>query len=113
VVRTRHRAVPVNNTISNRWLYLKNTDAVIAVSAKAAESYGPMKPLIQDRMTTILSSVDLSRFRPEQRSNEWRRAHGIDDDHLLVGLIARIQRVKGQRPFLEAAARVAKDFPNA
>lgn len=113
VVRTRHRAVPVKNTISNRWLYLKNTDAVIAVSAKAAESYGPMKPLIQDRMTTILSSVDLSRFRPEQRSIEWRRAHGIDDNHLLVGLIARIQRVKGQRPFLEAAARVAQDFPNA
>ncbi len=113
VVRTRHRAVPVKNTISNRWLYLKNTDAVIAVSARAAESYGPMGPLIQDRMTTILSSVDLSRFRPDQRSNEWRRANGIDDDHLLVGLIARIQRVKGQRPFLESAARVAKDFPNA
>lgn len=113
ILRTRHRVVPVKNTRSNRWLYGKNADAIIAVSTRAGESFGLMLPLLQDRMHVILSSVDTRRFSPKQRSAAWRETHGVKEGEALIGLIARLQRVKGQRPFLQAAARVAEKFPHA
>ncbi len=113
VVRTRHRGLPVNNTISNRWLFLRATSGVLAVSENAAASFGNMRPLLQDKLSVVYSAVDTDNFHSGRRSEDWRAAHGVAEDEPLIGLIARLQRVKGQLFFLRAAAIVLQDFPKA
>lgn len=113
IIRTRHRVVPVVNTLPNRWLFTKRTDGVLAVSQKAADSFGEMTRLIRDKLDVIYSSVDREKFHPSNRWEEWRAGHGVKPEQPLVGLIARFQRVKGQEIFLRAAALVAREFPDA
>lgn len=112
LVRTRHVVVPMACHPFNRWLLTGPTDAVIAVSGAAAASLGPLRSLLEGRLTTILSAVDQERFHPRHRSLQMRRELGAGPETLLVGLIARIQRIKGQAIFLQAAAKVAGRIPD-
>lgn len=113
IVRTRHVVVPMKNHICNRWLLRNCADQVVCVSRAAANSFGVLTPLVRNKLQVIYSSVDAQRFNPDKRSPAWRHAHGIPDDHLLIGLIGRIQTIKGQRIFAEAARQLAMRFPAA
>lgn len=113
IIRTRHRVVPVKNTIANRWMFTRNTHGIISVSQGAARSFGAMQPMLSDKMSVVYSSVDTVNFTPGRRSDSWRESQGVAADAPLIGLIARLQRVKGQKPFLLAARQVLKEFPNA
>jgi len=59
----------------------------------------------------IHPGVDLERFSPDRRSEDWRRKVGLDEDDILIGLIGRFQRVKGQWEFLRVAGIIARDYP--
>jgi glycosyltransferase involved in cell wall biosynthesis len=53
----------------------------------------------------IMNGVDSTAFRPnEEARTRFRRAHGIGDDEVLVGHVARYHPSKDHRSFLEAAA---------
>ena len=56
--------------------------------------------------------VDRGQFNPERRSHEWRRAHGIGDDEMVVSFLGRLVLEKGLDVFADAidAAR-AMDVP--
>jgi len=111
LVRTRHRVIPVNLGRLNRWLFLRATDGIISVSQCAAKSFGPMLRWIEPRHTIVYSSADTEYFNPDRRSVSWRQTNGITDDRIIIGLIARLQRVKGQVIFLKAAALVGVRHP--
>lgn len=113
IIRTRHRVMAVDNDVANRWLFMRGTDMTIAVSEKAAASFGKMRDLLGEKIRVVYSSVDTEKFGPARRSTEWRTKNGVAEDEPLIGLIARLQRVKGQEQFLRAAAKVLKEFPNA
>lgn len=115
LVRTRHVVTPAAQHLLNRWLYARGTQALISVSLAAERSLGALAGLPSIR-AVIHSAVDQEKFRPERRSEAWRReaqGEGAIDDPLWIGLIARIQRIKGQRPFLSAAVRAAAEVPEA
>lgn len=111
LVRTRHVTVPMAQHAANRWLMLGATARTIAVSRAAAASLGEIGRLLGDRLHIVYSAVDLARFSPAKRSEEFRRQLGINPGELLIGLIGRIQNIKGQRIFLEAARAIAQAFP--
>lgn len=55
--------------------------------------------------TVIMNGVDTTAFHPnEEARTRFRRGHGIGDDELLVGHVARYHPSKDHRSFLEAAA---------
>lgn len=112
VIRARHVVTPVHNHLLNRWLYRRATDGVLCVSGAARDSFGPLIKLIRNQRV-ILSSVDSKCFCPELRRDEVRQRLGCTPETLLIGLVGRIQRVKGQRYFLDAAAQVSREVPNA
>ena len=113
LVRTRHVVVPMATHWFNRWLLTRRTRRVIAVSKQAAAGLGPMRDMLGDRLRVIYSAADTQRFHPDRRSAAWRAQMGVAEDGLLVGLVARLQNIKGQRQFLEAAAILAPRFPAA
>ena len=127
LVRARHVVTPVHQHLANRWLYGRATDGVLSVSRAAHASLGPLAALAArggDREAEraalegsaptcriVYSAVDGARLTPARRTSQTREALGAGEDTILVGLIGRIQRVKGQRDFLTAAARVAREHP--
>lgn len=114
LVRTRHVVMPVRPHFFNRWLYRRETDAVVSVSEAAQSGFGPLLELIPNR-SVILSAVDTEKFSPVHRSADWRSAHGPSwggEPPVWIGLIGRFHRIKGQDVFLEAARTVAEERPN-
>ncbi|MCX7766347.1 MAG: glycosyltransferase family 4 protein, partial [Candidatus Sumerlaeia bacterium] len=107
LIRTRHVVVPCRQHIFNKWLYRNCTSAVISVSKRAQESLGKLLDFYpEERKPVIYSAVDTERFSPQCRSEELRRQLGVEERGLLIGLIARFQRIKGQRQFLQSARLV-------
>jgi glycosyltransferase involved in cell wall biosynthesis len=113
LVRTRHVVVPVRPHAFNKWLFLRRTQRVMAVSDQAAASLGELRPQLGHRLSVIYSAVDQGRFDPSKRSEAFRAECGARPGQPLVGLIGRIQRIKGQRQFLDAAGMLTRQFPEA
>jgi glycosyltransferase involved in cell wall biosynthesis len=114
LVRTRHVTVPVKTHFLNMLLYKYWTDGVIAVSEKASESfYGlPLKSCPK----VIYASVDSEKFNPDKRSKALRREWGVKDsseNEVVIGLIGRLQRIKGQSVFITAAGKILRYIPDA
>ncbi len=115
LVRTRHVVTSVKQHFRNRWLFGKATSGVISVSKAAEASLGRLIELIPKRRV-ILSAIDLGRFDPSLRNEVWRRekaGKNFPGEPFWIGLIGRIQRVKGQKEFLAAAKIVAERRPDA
>jgi glycosyltransferase involved in cell wall biosynthesis len=112
IVRTRHLVTPVKTHGANQWLFRKGTDFVIAVSQKAAESLGELRQVIGSRFRVIYSSVDTTIFDPSRRSEKIRKQLGVKPGELVVGLVARFQRIKGQEVLLNAAPQIVARVPN-
>jgi glycosyltransferase involved in cell wall biosynthesis len=115
LLRTRHVVTPMRNHVFNRWLMRRATDAILAVSDAARRSMVKvLRPDQLGRVCVIPSAVDFAAFHPSRRSETLRRKlSGLTGTELAVGLIARMQRIKGQRVLLEAAAKLIAGGKNA
>ena len=52
--------------------------------------------------------VDREQFNPERRDPDWRRAHGIADDEMVVAFLGRVVMEKGLDVFAEAIDALAE-----
>jgi glycosyltransferase involved in cell wall biosynthesis len=110
--RTRHVVMPCKRHGFNRWINTRATSQLLAVSKAAAASLEPYWSEARARKV-IPSGVDLRRFHPGLRDLAWRESEfGVPAASPLVGLVGRIQQVKGQHVFLEAAKLVAAKRPD-
>ncbi|MFM1941580.1 MAG: hypothetical protein RI897_562 [Verrucomicrobiota bacterium] len=66
------------------------------------------------KIHAIHGAFDLQRFHP-QSSHPLRQAWNMDDTHFVFGVVGTYPppRGKGQREFLQAAAQIAQQLPNA
>ena len=61
----------------------------------------------------IHNGIDTERFKPDTKArNELRRAWGVSEKEVLVGIVSRIIEAKGFRLFLEAASAITKERKN-
>jgi glycosyltransferase involved in cell wall biosynthesis len=97
------------------WLELQFSalaDLIIVNSAAGkknyeAQGYSPAK------MVVIPNGIDTSVFRDEPASRKTtRREWGIPGEAVVIGLIGRLDPMKGHAFFLRAAANLAREFPN-
>ena len=66
-----------------------------------------------NKFVTIHNGVDLTKFRPQKNKKFVRQNYGISDNGLLISVIARIERPKGQVYLIEACGKLKnriKDF---
>ena len=67
-----------------------------------------------DRLYTILGGVDTARFHADRQAGaEIRRQYGYADDDIVMGLLGRMDEVKGIRETLAALARARELSPDA
>ena len=84
-------AEPIMEAMLRR--FYRRCDALVAPSERMAQV------LREQRMNYDISiwsrGVDRTIFHPGARSLEWRRAHGIVDDELVIGFLGRLVMEKG------------------
>lgn len=105
LVRTRgDRRLPKNGIV-NRWLHCNAADAVIATNSLMARHFADVLCVPTSKLHTILGGVDTHRFQKDDSAREEiRRQYGYDDSHVVVGLLGRMDYVKGIKETIEALA---------
>lgn len=71
----------------------------------------PFMPL--ERVEVLHLGVDVDRFTPGEVDPALRAAYGIPPDAPVITILGRFQPVKGHLNFLEMAALLAPDYPDA
>lgn len=110
LVRTRgDQRLPKNN-LPNRLLHRRAADALVATNSVTARHFVSELGVPEERVHTVLGGVnrDVFRFDPEAGAGV-RRRYGLTDRHLVIGLLGRFDRVKGQRELLEAVGRLRRE----
>ena len=95
--------------------FFRHASAIICISRAVRESAratGLLFPEQEDRIFIISDGRNLANYRHGDRGRI-RAELGIGEDVPLVGMVARIEPVKGQHTFLETAALVAEHVPSA
>jgi glycosyltransferase involved in cell wall biosynthesis len=88
-------------------------EKMIALSHIQKEFLKACLPVDDAHFTVIPNGVDTERFRPRPRREDIRESWGIKQEHILFGLIGRLDRQKGSLEFVEAAAEVIERSPLA
>lgn len=83
-------------------------DAIIA-NSYAGRAYHVAHGYSGRRMVVIPNGIDTDRYRPEPRARQRiRRAWGVGDDDVLIGIVARLDPMKDHSTFLHAANLLAR-----
>jgi glycosyltransferase involved in cell wall biosynthesis len=91
----------------SRWL----PDRIVAVSRTSRDHH--VRTGYEARKFIVLpNGFDLQQYRPDSATRREARAElGVDEDQILIGLVARIDPVKDHLGFVRAAALLAKRHP--
>ena len=106
LVRTRgDRRLPRGGAI-NRWLHCSAADAVISTNSLMTRHFADVLHVPSGRLHTILGGVDTARFHADpQAGAAVRRRYGFGDDDVVMGLLGRMDEVKGIKESIVALAR--------
>lgn len=87
-------------------------DCIIA-NSYAGKRYAVANGFPEDKTYVIPNGIDTERFRFDSEKRRQIRAEwGVCDDELLIGLVARLDPMKGHATFLKAAGVLAVQYPN-
>lgn len=94
------------------WLISHFADVTITVSKAAKQHLLESGKFKEADIHVIYNGVDSNRFQPKNDGSYLRKEWNIPDDALVVGMIGRINRWKGQQDFLAAMNLVLATHPN-
>ncbi len=102
----------VDFRINSRWKYTWAVDRLIAISRAVRDVLIDCR-VPPEMISVVLSGIDLSRFESLPPRDDARRALGIADGELALGMVAALTDHKGHRFLLEAWPRVVAAEPRA
>lgn len=103
----------------SRWSYwvecrLAHFADTIIANSQAGRNYAVAHGFPEKKITVIPNGIDTERFRPDRSAGERvRKEWGIAEDELLIGVVGRIDPMKGLPTFLEAAVLIKQQVPQA
>lgn len=105
LVRTRGDQRLPRGNMPNRILHQRAADAVVATNSRMARHFVDALGVPPHRVHSILGGVDTRRFRPDPRARHEVRAHcGFTDSDFVMGVVGRMDEVKGMRETIRALA---------
>jgi len=113
VVRNRVDARAVKSGFGSRLVYRSTVDAVVVTDSHSLLSYKQDLGMLPERIRLLPGGVDTGAFKPDESARKIRDEWGVPPDAPLIGLLGRLDYVKGHRHFLEAASEVKKKIPTA
>lgn len=71
-------------------------------------------PVAPEKIVTVPYGIDMEKFDPDKtRKGALRERFGIDTDRPLIGIIGRLDPLKGQMEMIEAMPAILAKFPKA
>ncbi len=109
LVRTRGDQRKVKNNIFNRYFYNKASDAIIATNTSIEKNLLKSLKLDKDKVFSVLGGVDTKIFYPNKDAREKaRREYNYKDTDCVLGLLGRLDPVKGHKEAIYALARAVE-----
>jgi len=102
----------------SRWSYwvecrLARFADVIIANSYAGLEYAEAHGFPEKNITVIHNGIDADYFRSDKLAGErLRKAWGIVENELLIGVVGRIDPMKGHPDFLEAAVLIKQQYPH-
>lgn len=113
LVRTRGDQRPPRSNLVNRILHKRAADAVIATNSRTAGAFTQGLRISPEKVFTILGGVDTSAFYPDKAAGDaLRAALGFAPDEFVIGILGRLDPVKGHAVLIKAAAEAARRRPD-
>lgn len=112
IVRTRHNTYPVKDNYANRLLNLKWTDYQIVVCDVVRQDLAIHPAFDETSMCSIHNGIDPKLFAPNPEARERiRNEFGYMNNHIVCGIVARLEPAKGHEFLFRAVADIRSDFP--
>ena len=111
LVRSYRRADAIPAWPWNRWLFGPGTDALLCVSPASAARNVRLRR--GRALAGAFGAVDLGRFFPRPADPGARKALGLEAEHRVIGIVARVQPHRRFDLLLAAAARLFAAEPLA
>lgn len=121
LMRRRHVALVVSRHILNSHnkrdpihaLIYRRLDYMLVLSQTMRRNLSTTMPVPEKKLRIVNLSIDMDRFNPNVVSrSQMREEWGIPQDSFLVGLVGRIDPMKGQDLMIKAIAQVRKTYPD-
>lgn len=105
LVRTRGDQRPPKSGPINRYLHGQVADALVATNSVNAQRFREILGVDAAKIGVIVGGVDTDRFAPNQEARQRIRALlGFDEHDFVIGLVGRMDEVKGIRETIFALA---------
>ena len=112
LVRTRHMSHPIRNTFYNRYLYADLPDKIISASEAIRLEMIKNNRVPGDKNVSIPTGINLAQFhRTRYNRNELRRTLGLQENEVVIGLIALLIEYKGHKYLIEAIEKIRNHQP--
>jgi glycosyltransferase involved in cell wall biosynthesis len=112
-VRTMHRVELPRRDPLHRWLFLRQTDLVIALCETGRQMIEHALPDLSDRIAVAWGGVDAERFRPELNGSAIRAQLNIPEEAPVAGLVARLRADRGIHWLLRTIPAILQEVPDA
>ena len=110
VVRTRVDIRSPKSNLFNKLIH-RNTDKIIVPARFLKDKVIQSTGVQPDYVDVIYGGVDINFFKPGEDGLVFRKSLGLKPDDLLVGIVARLDPIKGHFVFLDTAKKLSAIFP--
>ncbi len=112
LVRTRGDQRPPRNNTINRMLYTKLADALIATNSDIADIFLDTFGANPNKVFSVIGGVDTDVYYPDQPAGMGvREKLGYVPDDFVIGLLGRLDPVKGHEILIAAMGKLKKKHP--
>lgn len=109
IVRTRHLSTAVHNNRGTLWLYNKGNDFIVTTGEQLRQTLHSHNGIALEKMKSIPTGIDQSRFVPADNKNEIRQKLGLPLDKTIIGILATLRSWKGHEYLINAFAQLSRD----
>ena len=106
IMYRRGSAIPIRNTMPNRWIFRHLVDGIIANSQQTAQTILTNNPALfsRDKIHVIYNGMDLPRFDKLPAKHAYER----QGKEVIIGHAGRLNRQKGQHHLISMASMLKK-----
>lgn len=103
------------NRLSNRLENLLSSKADLVIcNSSAGRQQAEKSGFSQNQLRLVRNGIDIERFHPDQeKGRKVRTEWGINQNQILIGLVGRLDPMKGHPEFIKAAGMLHSKYPNA
>jgi glycosyltransferase involved in cell wall biosynthesis len=91
----------------------KLNDRIVVVSDGVGRAMFSKNSKVHPKVVTCYDWLDMEMVGHSEERGKFRKEIGVNEEHVLIGAVGRLEPWKGQHVFVKAAALVAKSYPHA